>query len=176
MTPGIEAVAAAAAKIPGVAPLFWSMAYDRVQATPRLYFLFEDEIPVMDVHPLLAAAHLSHRLPELVSMATRLTGNGWTLPARSTVFSVRDRGGVLDCKLEFLTSAARHSAPALRAGVRDLLRDRPETRSALHHWAAAIGEDGLPERLHVVGGRVSASHGMRFGLYAGPASWRSTAA
>jgi hypothetical protein len=156
----------------GLAPHLAALACARERCIPRIYFLCREEMPLFGLRPALAAAGLEHRLPEWVSLAALFLGADLTLPAGSAVLSFRDDAGTLDCKLEFFARASRQSRESLACNLLLFLSERPTTRSALHRWTRALGEDGaLPEMINVVGLRASRGQPSSFGLYASPSKW-----
>jgi len=175
LPPPLTAIAQAArSTVPGLTPHFASLCCDRNRCLLRLYLLCHEEVPLLELRHVLAAANLEHRLPELASLSMTLTGNMLVLPASSAVLSFREVDGGFDCKLELLARALPLPNEVLAENLRQMLSGRAKTRSELQWWSRALGGDGLlPGELNVVSFRASVRDASKIGVYVSPPARRA---
>jgi hypothetical protein len=96
--------------LPGLVPIFTSVACGRSQGAQRIYFYHQGELRLLDLEPLMNRLGIGHQLPGLLTAIGLILGGRFTLPDGAVVLSFRDTSRGIEMKLEILL-------PAIPAGV-----------------------------------------------------------
>jgi hypothetical protein len=135
----------ARALIPGMTPVFMTLACRSEEGAQRVTFEHRGPLRLRDLEPLMHALELRHALPGLMQIVGVALGGRFVLPAGSTLIGVGAGRRGLELKLEVLLDRI----PDLPSEFLDLLAlglaERPAQLRALHRWLAAFTPDGAEQ-------------------------------
>jgi hypothetical protein len=170
-------VSTALSHLPGLWPLFTTIAAQRDMGGQRLTFALPGALKLADLGPLFDALGLGARLPGLMQIFGLVLGGRFELPPQSTLiaFGYTPEG----VEAEVYVQLAR--IPDLPAEFLELLSlglaERPRELAALSRWMSAFTpEDEVwPGRFSILSVRVSAARQPRVSLYLRPAEFELSA-
>ncbi len=159
--------------LPGLVPVFTSIACGRTQGSQRLYFLHRGELKLLDLEPLMHRLGIGHQLPSLLGAVGLILGGRFVLPDGGALLGLRDTSRGIELKLELLVPLIPDPPEQMPELIQLHLGQRPESQRAFRHWVQAMTPDafGVPGRLSVVSVRVSPRVGSRLSLYFHPVGY-----
>ena len=165
-----HAARVAMASLPGLTPIFTSVACGRSRGAQRVYLFMPDELRLLDLEPLMHRLGIGHQLPSILSALGVITGGRFTLPSGSAVIGLRDTPGGIEMKLDLLLPAFPDPPQQIAELIRLHLAQRPDSDRALRHWMQAMTPDDArgPGDLSVVGVKVNKRMPSRLTLYFRP--------
>jgi len=168
-----HAARVAAAALPGLVPIFTSIACGRKRGAQRLYFFHRGDLRLLDLEPLLNALGVGHQLPGLLAAVGVVLGGRFILPEGSVIMGLRDTQKGIELKLDVLIGGIPDPPPQMYQLVHMVLGERPSAQNELRRWAQAMtpdNEDG-PGRISVVSFRVQPQMGARCSIYLRPSGY-----
>lgn len=159
--------------LPGLVPIFTSVACGRSQGAQRIYFYHQGELRLLDLEPLMNRLGIGHQLPGLLTAIGLILGGRFTLPDGAVVLSFRDTSRGIEMKLEILLPAIPDPPRQMHGLIQLHLSQRPESQRALQNWMRAMTPDevGHVGSMTVVGVRVTPQRSGRLTLYFSPAGY-----
>jgi hypothetical protein len=167
--------------LPGLVPIFCSIAAGRNQGAQRLYFYHRGDLRLLDLEPLMNRLGIGHQLPSLLTAIGLILGGRFTLPEGSVILALRDTQRGMEMKLETLMPAVPDPPQQIQGLIQMLLDQRPTARQQYRHWVQAMTPDELagvanegeavPGELGVMSVRVNPTMGGRLTLYFRPAGY-----
>ncbi len=168
---GLFGVASTALSVmPGLVPLFTTLAAQRDAGGQRLTFAHPRPLRLADLQPLLDALGLGQRMPGLLQILGLALGGRFDLPAQATLIGVGRSPDGVELEIYVLLGMI----PDLPAEFLSLLTlglsERPRELTALERWLAAFTpeDDVWPGRFSILSVRTSATMPPRVGLYLRP--------
>lgn len=168
-----QAARVAMASLPGLVPIFTSVACARQQGAQRIYFYYPDELKLLALEPLMNRLGIGHQLPALLTAVGLILGGRFTLPEGSVVIALRDTTKGMEMKLEIVMPAVPDPPRQMHGLIQMQLAQRPESQRALQHWIQAMTPDDYPTPgdISVVSVRVSPTVNGRLSLYFVPVGY-----
>lgn len=163
----------AMACLPGLLPVFTSVACGRTQGNQRVYFFHTADLRLLDLEPMMNQLGVGHQLSSLLTAVGLILGGRFVLPAGSVMIALRDTGRGVEMKLELLLPGVPDPPREMHGLIQMHLAQRPDAQRALQHWLAAMLPDGAPTAgdMTVVSVRVTPQTGARLTLYFKPAGY-----
>ena len=168
-----QAARVAMASLPGLIPIFMSVACGRQQGAQRVYFYYPDELKLLALEPLMNRLGIGHQLPALLTAVGLILGGRFTLPEGSVVIALRDTSKGIEMKLEIIMPAVPDPPRQMHGLIQMHLSQRPDAQRALQHWIQAMTPDefATPGDISVVSLRVSPTVNGRLSLYFVPVGY-----
>ncbi len=168
-----HAARVAMAALPGLTPIFLSIACGRQQGAQRVYFYYPAELRLLDLEPMMNRLGIGHQLPALLTTVGLILGGRFTLPAGSVVLALRDTSRGIEMKLEIILPAIPDPPRQMHGLIQMHLAQRPESQRALQQWIQAMTPDDYdsPGSISVVSVRVSPAVAGRLSLYFAPVGY-----
>jgi hypothetical protein len=163
--------------LPGLVPIFTSIACGRQQGAQRIYFFHRGDLRLLDLETLMNRLGVGAQLPSLLTAVGLILGGRFTLPEGSVILGLRDTSRGMEMKLDVLLPGVPDPPREIPQLIDMLLEQRPESRHALAHWRQAMSPDetfeayGGPGRLSVVSVRVNPQQPGRLTLYFRPVGY-----
>lgn len=166
-----HAVRVAMAALPGLRPIFTSVAAGRRRGAQRVYLFYPDELRLLDLEPVMHQLGIGHQLPSVLSSLGVITGGRFTLPAGSAVMGLRDSERGVELKLDLLLPAMPDPPREMHGLIQLHLAQRPEAQRALRNWmqAMTLDDERSPGDMSVVGVKVDKRMPARLSIYFRPA-------
>jgi hypothetical protein len=168
-----HAAQVAMAHLPGLVPIFSSIACGRNQGAQRVYFFHRGELRLLDLEPLMNALGIGHQLPSILSAVGLILGGRFVLPEGSVVLGLRDTTRGLELKLDVLLPAVPDPPREMHGLIQMYLAQRPEMQRALKQWMQAMTPDayGSPGKMSVIGVKVNPRMPARLSIYFRPVGY-----
>jgi hypothetical protein len=160
--------------LPGLTPIFTSIACGRQQGAQRIYFFHRGDLRLLDLEPLMHRLGVGAQLPSMLTAVGLVLGGRFTLPEGSVIIGLRDTQRGMEMKLDVLLPGVPDPPQEMPQLIDMLLEQRPQSRYALAHWRQAMTPDdawGNPGRLSVVSVRVNPQQAGRLTLYFRPSGY-----
>lgn len=159
--------------IPGLVPIFTSIACGRQQGAQRLYMYHRGELRLLDLEPLMNRLGIGSQLPSLLTAVGLILGGRFVLPDGSVIIGLRDTSRGLELKLDILLPAIPDPPREMHGLIQMLLAQRPENQRAFRHWIQAMSPDeaGTPGAMSAVSVRVTPNLGSRLTVYFRPVGY-----
>lgn len=168
-----HAARVAMASLPGLVPIFTSIACGRTQGAQRLYFFHDGDLRLLDLEPLMNRLGVGHQLPSLLTAVGLILGGRFTLPAGSVVLGLRDTTRGMELRLDVLLPGVPDAPREMHGLIQMHLAQRPESQRALRQWMQAMTPDDQDScgDISVVSTRVNPSMGARLAVYFRPVGY-----
>ncbi len=168
-----HAARVAMALLPGLVPIFTSVACGRASGAQRVYFFHTGDLRLLELEPLMNRLGIGHQLPSLLTAIGLILGGRFVLPEGSVVLALRDTNRGLEMKLEVLMPGLADPPRDMHRLVHMHLAQRPQAQRALSQWIAAMTPDGYqtPGDVNVVSVRVDPQRSARLALYFRPSGY-----
>lgn len=159
--------------LPGLVPIFTSVACSPRAGAMRIYFFHRGDLRLLDMEPLMHRLGVGHQLPGMLTALGLILGGRFTLPDGSVVLSLRDTRKGLEMKLEVLLGGFPDPPRQMHGLIQMHLAQRPESQRALRHWMQAMTPDEYPSPgpMSVVGVRIRPELGARLNIYFRPVGY-----
>ncbi len=163
-------VQTALAMIPGLKPLFTTMAAQRDMGGQRLTFAATEPLRLGNLQPVLDALGLGHRLPAIMQMLGLVLGGRFELPAHGALLAFGQGPSGPDFEIYVLLSAIPDLPPSFLSLLTMGLAERPRGLAALERWMSAFTPDDAywPGRFSILSLRADARNPARVSLYLRP--------
>jgi hypothetical protein len=163
-------VQAALQLVPGLRPLFTTLAAQRDMGGQRLTFACTEPLNLADLQPVLDALGLGHRLPGIMQMIGLVLGGRFELPAHSALLAFGDSPQGPDLEIYVLLSAIPDVPPSFLSLLTMGLAERPRGLAALERWMSAFTPEDAhwPGRFSIISLRTDAFSPPRVSLYLRP--------
>lgn len=166
----------AQASLPGLVPIFTSVACNRAQGGQRVYFFHQGDLRLLDLEPLMHQIGVGHQLPGLLTAVGLILGGRFVLPEGSVVIALRDTGRGIEMKLEILLPGIPDPPREMHGLIQLHLSQRPDSQRALESWLAAMAPEASASAgdISVLSVRVTPATGARLTLYFRPSGYEQT--
>jgi hypothetical protein len=158
--------------LPGLVPIFTSIACGRQKGAQRLYFFHRGDLRLLDLEPLLHRLGIGSQLPGLLAAAGVVLGGRFVLPEGSVILGLRDTDKGIEMKLDVLIAGMPDPPPQMFDLLNMALAERPRSQHQLRRWVQAMTPDDEWERgpggISVVSFRAQPQQGTRCSLYIRP--------
>lgn len=163
-------VQAALQMVPGLRPLFTTLAAQRDMGGQRLTFACTEALKLADLQPALDALGLGHRLPGIMQMIGLVLGGRFELPANGALLAFGEGPAGPDFEIYVLLSAIPDVPPAFLSLLTMGLAERPRGLAALERWMGAFTpeDEHWPGRFSIVSLRTDRDSPPRVSLYLRP--------
>lgn len=174
LPPDLFRVAVAAQRaLPGLVPLFTTIAAQRDAGDQRLTFLYPSSLKLADLQPLMDQLGLGDRMPGVLQILGLVLGGRFELPPQATLlaFGVGPMGAEMEIyvQLGLIPDLPPEFLSLLTLG----LAERPRELNALSRWISAFTPDDehWPGRFSILSVRVGRAANPRVSLYLRPAEF-----
>ncbi len=163
----------AMACLPGLTPIFTSIACGRAAGAQRVYFFHKGDLRLLDLEPLLNRLGIGQQLPSLLAATGVVLGGRFVLPEGSVILGLRDTSKGMELKLDVLLGGVADPPQQLRELVNLTLAERPQSQRALQTWMQAMTPDDEkdPGDISVLSFRVRPEMGARLSIYLRPVGY-----
>lgn len=163
----------AMAALPGLVPIFTSIACGRQRGAQRLYFFHRGDLRLLDLEPLMHRLGVGAQLPGLLASAGVVLGGRFVLPEGSVILGLRDTEKGIEMKLDVLVAGVPDPPKQMFDLLKMALGERPDALRKLHRWTQAMTPDDEwdqgPGAISVVSFRAAPRAGAtRCSLYIRP--------
>jgi len=168
-----HAAQVAMACLPGLTPIFTSIACGRGQGGQRIYLYHRGELRLLDLEPLMNRLGVGQQLPSILSALGLVLGGRFVLPDGSVILGLRDTSKGIELKLDILLPYVPDPPEEMPELIQMLLSQRPDSERAFRQWTQAMTPDGYggPGRISVVSARVRPNLGSRMTVYFRPVGY-----
>lgn len=166
--------------LPGLVPIFTSVACGRGHGGQRVYFYHRGELRLLELEPLMNQLGVGHQLPGLLTAVGLILGGRFVLPEGSVVIALRDTGRGIEMKVEILMPAVPDPPREMHGLIQMHLAQRPDSQRALQRWLSAMAPEAGPGDvpsagdISVLSVRVTPSTPARLTLYFRPSGYEQT--
>ncbi len=156
--------------IPGLKPLFTTLAAERQAGSQRLTFAATQPLRLADLQPALDALGLGHRLPGIMQTVGLVLGGRFDLPAHSALLAFGEGPNGPDFELYLLLAHIPDVPPSFLSLLTMGLAERPRSLAALERWMGAFTpeDEHWPGRFSIVSLRADRNSPPRVSLYLRP--------
>lgn len=163
-------VQAALSMVPGLLPLFTTMAAQRDMGGQRLTFAATEPLRLADLQPVLDALGLGHRLPGIMQMLGLVLGGRFDLPAHGALLAFGEGPDGPDFEIYVLLSAIPDVPPSFLSLLTMGLAERPRGLAALERWMGAFTPEDAhwPGHFSIISLRTDCNSPPRVSLYLRP--------
>ncbi len=160
--------------LPGLLPIFTSIACGRQRGSQRLYFFHRGDLRLLEMEPLLHRLGIGHQLPSLLAAAGVILGGRFVLPEGSVILGLRDTRKGIEMKLDILIAGIPDPPPQMYQLIKMVLSERPSSSANLHRWVQAMTPDDErgPGEIGVVSVRVASETPARCSIYLRPTGYQ----
>ena len=168
-----QAANVAMACLPGLTPIFTSIACGRTHGGQRIYLYHRGELRLLDLEPLMNKLGVGQQLPSVLSALGLVLGGRFVLPDGSVIIGLRDTTRGVEMKLDILLPYVPDPPQQMDGLIQMLLEQRPESARSFRNWKQAMTPDGYagPGRMSVVSTRVRPNMGSRLTVYFRPVGY-----
>ena len=161
--------------LPGLVPIFTSIACSRSRGAQRVYFFHRGDLRLLDLEPLLNQLGIGKQLPSLLAAAGVIFGGRFVLPEGSVIVGLRDTHKGLEMKLDVLIAGLPDPPPQMYQLLNMVLSERPASQANLQRWVQAMTPDHLsgPGEIGVISIRILPETPARCSLYLRPSGYDS---
>ncbi len=169
-----HAVRTAMSDLPGLTPIFTSVAPGRRRGSQRVYLFYPKELRLLDLEPLMHRLGVGQQLSSVLSALGVITGGRFTLPSGSVVIGLRNTPKGIELKLDLLLPAFPDPPRQMHGLIKMHLAQRPDSERAMRDWMQALTPDDAkgPGDLSVIGVRVNPKLPARLNIYLRPTEAR----
>lgn len=163
-------VQAALQYVPGLRPLFTTLAAQRDMGGQRLTFACTQPLKLADLQTVLDVLGLGHRLPGIMQMIGLVLGGRFDLPANGALLAFGEGPAGPDFEIYVLLSAIPDVPPSFLSLLTMGLAERPRGLAALERWMGAFTpeDENWPGRFSIVSLRTDRQSPPRVSLYLRP--------
>jgi len=163
----------AMATLPGLVPIFTSIACGRQRGAQRLYFFHRGDLRLLDLEPLMHRLGVGTQLPGLLATAGVVLGGRFVLPEGSVILGLRDTEKGIEMKLDVLIGGVPDPPRQMFDLLNMAMGERPQAQKQLRRWVQAMTPDDEwdqgPGAISVVSFRAAPQAGTtRCSLYIRP--------
>jgi hypothetical protein len=168
-----HAARVAMSMLPGLVPIFTSIACGRKRGAQRVYFFHRGDLRLLDLEPLLNQLGIGQQLPSLLTATGVVLGGRFVLPEGAVILGIRDTQKGFELKLDVLLAGLPDPPRDMYDLINMALAERPQSQAALSRWTAALTPDDAagPGRISVVSFRVAPELPSRCAIYLRPTGY-----
>jgi len=168
-----HAAQVAMACLPGLLPIFTSIACGRTQGVQRLYFYHRGDLRLLELEPLMNRLGIGDKLHSLLTAVGLILGGRFTLPEGSVVLGLRDTTRGMEMRLDILLPGINDPPREMHGLIQMYLEQRPAALQSLRQWfqAMTLDDQQSPGEISVVTVRVTPQTSGRITLYFKPAGF-----
>jgi hypothetical protein len=168
-----QATHIAMAILPGLVPIFTSIACGRNRGAQRIYFFHRGDLRLLDLEPLLNQLGIGKQLPSLLAATGVIFGGRFVLPEGSVIIGLRDTHKGFEMKLDVLVAGLPDPPQQMYQLLNMVLSERPSAQTNLQRWVQAMTPDDLayPGEIGVISVRVMQDTPARCSLYLRPSGY-----
>lgn len=170
-----HAVQVATAMVPGLVPLFTSVACGRHQGSQRVYLYHRGELRLLDLEPLMHKLGIGHQISSLLTAVGLLLGGRFTLPDGGALLGLRDTARGIELKLDLLLPGIPDPPRDLGNLIQMHMALRPESLRHMRTWMQAMTPDEArgPGDISAVSVRVTPQMAARLTVYFLPVGYEA---
>lgn len=159
--------------LPGLLPLFVSIACGRHRGSQRLYLTHRGELRLLDLESMMNRLGIGHQLSGLLGTIGLILGGRFALPEGSVLIGLRDTGRGFELKLDILLPGVPEPPREMHGLIQMQLAQRPDSQRALRQWIQAMTPDahGTPGDMSAISVRVTPATGSRLSVYFRPVGY-----
>jgi len=159
--------------IPGLRPLFTTVAAQRDSGGQRLTFACTEALKLADLQPVLDMLGLGHRLPGIMQNLGLVLGGRFEIPAHGTLLAFGEGPNGPDFEIYVLLGVVPDVPPSFLSLLTMGLAERPKGLVALERWMSAFTPEDAhwPGRFSIISLRTDRSSPPRVSLYLRPAEF-----
>lgn len=131
----------AMATLPGLVPIFTSIACGRQRGAQRLYFFHRGDLRLLDLEPLMHRLGVGTQLPALLASAGVVLGGRFVLPEGSVILGLRDTEKGIEMKLDVLIGGMPDPPRQMFELLNMAMGERPRSQAQLRRWVQAMTPD-----------------------------------
>jgi hypothetical protein len=163
-------VEAALQFVPGLVPLFTTLAAQRDTGGQRLTFACTEPLRLAELQTVLDALGLGHRLPGIMQTLGLVLGGRFDLPAHGALLAFGEGPNGPDFEIYVLLSAVPDVPPSFLSLLTMGLAERPRALAALERWMGAFTpqDEHWPGRFSIISLRTDQASPPRVSLYLRP--------
>lgn len=156
--------------IPGLKPLFTTLAAERNSGAQRLTFACTQPLRLADLQPALDELGLGHRLPGIMQTVGLVLGGRFDIPAHAALLAFGQGPQGPDFELYLLLAHIPDVPPSFLSLLTMSMAERPRSLAALERWMGAFTPDDehWPGRFSIVSLRTDRGSPPRVSLYLRP--------
>ena len=168
-----HAAQVAMASLPGLVPIFTSIACGRSQGAQRVFFFHKGDLRLLDLEPLMNRLGIGSQLPAVLAAVGLILGGRFVLPEGSVLIALRDTSRGIEMRLDTLVGGVPDPPEQMSQLVEMQLGRRPESLRAYRHWKQAMTPDayGGPGQISIVSVRANPHTPSRLSIYFRPAGY-----
>lgn len=169
----VRVVMTAMQGIPGLTPLFTTIAARRDRGEQKLTFACTAPLRLSDLRPTLDLLGIGHRLGGIMQTLGLVLGGQFELPAHSALLAFGHGPDGPDFEIYVLLSAIDDVPPSFLSLLTMGLAERPRSLRALERWMGALTpeDEFWPGRFSIISLRTSRTSPPRVSLYLRPAEF-----
>lgn len=166
----VSIVSRALAALPGLRPLFTTIAATRQLGGQRLTLAHPEPLRLAELQPLLDALGLGGRMAGILQILGLVLGGRFDLPAHATLIGVGQSPQGPELELYVLLGMIPDLPPNFLGLLTLGLSERPRELTALERWMTAFTPDDevWPGRFSILSIRISQASAPRVSLYLRP--------
>lgn len=159
--------------LPGLVPIFTSIACGRQHGSQRLYMFHRGDLRLLDLEPMLNRLGIGKQLPSLLAAAGVILGGRFVLPEGSVIIGLRDTRKGIEMKLDILIAGMPDPPQQMFHLINMVLAERPHVQANLRRWVQALTPDDQPGpgQIGVVSLRVLPDSPTRCSIYLRPSGY-----
>lgn len=163
-------VSTALSLVPGLVPLFTTIAAERGAGDQRLTFACTRALKLADLQPVLDELGLGHQLPGIMQVLGLVLGGRFELPEHSALMAFGQGRGGPSFEIYVLLTAIPDVPPSFLSLLTMGMAERPQGLRALERWMGAFTPEDQhwPGRFSIVSLRTDRSRPPRVSLYLRP--------
>lgn len=127
--------------LPGLVPIFTSIACGRQKGAQRLYFFHKGDLRLLDLEPLMHRLGVGAQLPGLLASAGVVLGGRFVLPEGSVILGLRDTEKGIEMKLDVLVAGVPDPPRQMFDLLNMAMAERPQAQKQLRKWVQAMTPD-----------------------------------
>ncbi|WP_323801771.1 hypothetical protein [Parasphingorhabdus sp.] len=162
--------------IPGLLPLFTTVAAQRDSGGQRLTFACTEALKLANLQPVLDALGLGHRLPGIMQNLGLVLGGRFEIPAHGTLLAFGEGPHGPDFEIYVLLSTIPDLPPSFLSLLTMGMAERPKGLVALERWMSAFTpeDEHWPGRFSIISLRTDRQSPPRVSLYLRPVEFELT--
>jgi hypothetical protein len=168
-----HAAQVAMASLPGLVPIFTSIACSRSQGAQRVFFFHKGDLRLLDLEPLMNRLGIGSQLPGLLAAIGVIMGGRFVLPEGSVLIGLRDTSRGIEMRLDTLVGAVPDPPEQLPQLIEMQYGRNPQALRDYRRWTGAMTPDdaGGPGQVSVVSVRVNPQSPARTSVYFRPSGY-----
>lgn len=171
LPPGLNRIVMAAlTAVPGLVPLFTTIAASREKGEQRLTFAVTHPLKLMDLQPLMDNLGIGHQLGGIIQTLGLVLGGRFDLPAHSALLAFGEGSDGPSFEIYVLLNAIPDVPPSFLSLLTMGMAERPAGLRALERWMSAFTpeEAHWPGNFTIISLKTTRTRPSRVSLYLRP--------